>query len=513
MTLRSERTLEAKRVDHKSARAKRRFPWFCAATIAALAIVSDAPPARSEAPPAAPSVASEDLNSALQAFQKRIRELNGSASVAIVDVQTGEVVAALDANAPKNPASNAKLLTAAAVLRRLGPSRRIPTGLYGELKNGVVPQLVLRGQGDPMLSTDALYELARELRDRGIERVGSIAVDQSYFDAQMVPPAFDQQPNEWAPFRAPVAAVSLDENTITFAVVPAEVGKNAKIRVFPRGFVDIEGSIDTAKKGSADKLGLTLSNAKGRLAAVVSGSVPEGAMRRYTKRIEDPTLFAGYALREVLIDLEIKVDGGVKAGGGSKTQLAIHYSPPISELLLALGKASDNFVAEMLFKQLGAGPKGTAATAARAGATVRAELEALGVSTEGVVVANGSGLFDANRVSASTMTALLRAMATDPNAVEFMNQLAIGGVDGTLRGRFKAYADRRAVRAKTGTLRAVAALSGYAFGPPGTSPLAFAIFVNDVPDKVGAAREAMDRVVVTALEERWKGHEKATAQP
>src|SRR6185312_8531343 len=119
---------------------------------------------------------------------------------------------------------------------------------------------------------------------------------------------------------------------------------------------------------------------------------------------------------------------------------------------------------------------------------------------------NGSGLFDANRVTPAATTALLRVMDRDPSAgPEYLAQLSIGGIDGTLRHRFREWETTRAIRAKTGTLDAVAALSGYVLGPPGRAPVAFSIFANGISGKVGAARPSMDRVVDAIAREVWKG--------
>jgi D-alanyl-D-alanine carboxypeptidase/D-alanyl-D-alanine-endopeptidase (penicillin-binding protein 4) len=104
------------------------------------------------------------------------------------------------------------------------------------------------------------------------------------------------------------------------------------------------------------------------------------------------------------------------------------------------------------------------------------------------------------------MAALLRAAFLDPAlSADFTAQLAIGGVDGTLRGRFRAWAKRRAIRAKTGTLDAVASLSGYILPPPGRSPIAFSILANGIPGKVGVAREGMDKLIDALARELWKG--------
>src|SRR5207245_1373220 len=104
---------------------------------------------------------------------------------------------------------------------------------------------------------------------------------------------------------------------------------------------------------------------------------------------------------------------------------------------------------------------------------------------KGVVIKNGSGLFDANRVTAHSAAMLLRYVWRDTAIQpEFLAQLAVGGVDGTLHKRFRMDTTRRRVRAKTGTLDDVIALSGYVLGPPGKGPIAFSIFFNKVAGHV-----------------------------
>jgi len=76
-------------------------------------------------------------------------------------------------------------------------------------------------RANPSLSTRDLWEMVQDLKDRGVRRIeGDILVDQHFFDETFVPPAFDQQPNEWATFRAPVSALALNENTVTMTVRP-----------------------------------------------------------------------------------------------------------------------------------------------------------------------------------------------------------------------------------------------------------------------------------------------------
>jgi D-alanyl-D-alanine carboxypeptidase/D-alanyl-D-alanine-endopeptidase (penicillin-binding protein 4) len=446
---------------------------------------------------------------------KEAKGWGGTASAMVVEVASGAVLAAAEEHAAMNPASNAKLATAAAALRALGPEHRFLTGLYGKLSGDRVAALVLRGFGDPTLTSDDLAALARELKERGVRKVGDVLVDQGYFDDAFTPPAFAQQPNEWAPFRAPVSAVAVDANTVLVTARPGEEGKPATVKVSPPGVAVISGTVRTTKKGDPEKLGVSVSaggaaagagGAAGGLTVQVSGHVPEGgAPVTVARRLDDPRVAPGFALKAALVAAGIEVTGEVRQGGEKERGLlASHRSDSLAHVLARLGKDSDNFVAEMVFKALAAEKKARPGTFAAASEVVSGELRALGAFESGCVVANGSGLFDANRTTAAATVALLRNGYLDSKiGPELVAHLAVGGVDGTLRARFKAWSRARAVRAKTGTLNAVFALSGYVLSPPGKSPVAFALFVNGAPGKAGPARAAMDRVVDATARAAW----------
>src|SRR5206468_3334584 len=98
----------------------------------------------------------------------KITEYGGHLGIAVLDVQSGELLAAQNDRRPLNPASNAKLFTAAAALAQLHANYRYETGLYGEAKGPSVTKLVLRGAGDPSLVTRDLWEMAQDLKEQGI---------------------------------------------------------------------------------------------------------------------------------------------------------------------------------------------------------------------------------------------------------------------------------------------------------------------------------------------------------
>ncbi|MEO6418447.1 MAG: D-alanyl-D-alanine carboxypeptidase/D-alanyl-D-alanine-endopeptidase, partial [Polyangiaceae bacterium] len=286
---------------------------------------------------------------------------------------------------------------------------------------------------------------------------------------------------------------------------PGAEGSPALSSFDPPGFVDVEGSVGTAGEG-ADSVGLALSPNGKRLSAKLSGSIGADAkLVRYTRRVDDPTLLAGYALRALLDQAQIKLGGEVKVGTAKSGQILVrHTSEPLSALLFELGKASNNFYAEMIFKTMGGEIKARPAKSADAADLVAKWLTKIGANDAGVIIKNGSGLFDSNRATAYSMSELLRYAWRDAaSQPEFVAQLSIGGVDGTLHKRFRGERIRRAVRAKTGTLDDAIALSGYVLGPPGKGPIAFSILFNHVSGKASAARIAADGLVEHIAKRQW----------
>jgi serine-type D-Ala-D-Ala carboxypeptidase/endopeptidase (penicillin-binding protein 4) len=453
---------------------------------------------------------------AVAALVHTIAGYKGKLGVAVLDVGSGEVIAAYDDRRMLNPASTAKLFTAATALARLHGNHRFETGLYGEQKGGSVARIVLRGQGDPSLSTKDLWDMVHDLRDIGVKRIeGDILVDQRYFDESFVPPAFDQQPNEWAYFRAPVSAIALNENTITMTVRPSAADSPAFVSFDPPGFVDVDGTVKTTGEDTPQSVRLELSPNGPRLSAKIGGTIPDKAKTiGFARRADSPMMLAGYALKALLVSAGIAVGGDVKPGGeGQKHALVVHRSSPLSEILYELGKHSNNFYAEMVFKTLGAEKKGRPGRSVDGGEIVVKYLTEIGAYEEGTVIKNGSGLYDANRVSPSETAKLLRAAYRDSAiSPEFVAELAVGGVDGTLHGRFKSSKDRRAVRAKTGTLESIVALSGYVLGPPAKAPVAFSIIVNEVAGKVFGARAAIDLCVDAIVRWQWQNQGEARAK-
>lgn len=441
----------------------------------------------------------------------RLRELvqaSGIADrvgIAVVDTADGRPVFQFHAERPMNPASNQKLVTAFAALRALGPQFQMRTAVHGSIEgDSVTGGLALRGFGDPTLTHGDVLALARDVADQGVRRVDRIIIDAEYFDDQILPPAFEQQPNEVAAFRAPISAIAVDRNAYVLRILPgAEVGAPAAVRLAGAAYFDVDNRITTSEPGApnviADQRG-----AGERMTLRLRGTVPVNVRGvSYRRRIEDPLPWVGHVFAEALRAQGIRVGEGVEVAAtpAGAPLLASRQSPQLASMLEALGKHSDNFVAEMIFKVLGA-ERHRPGRAEDAVGAVRAALEGAGLSTARMEIVNGSGLFEGNRVSAQQLADLLGTAYRDPSIrAEFVAHLAVGGVDGTLARRMRDLPVPRVVRAKTGTLNAVIALSGYVLGPRPERAYAFSVLANDVQGRHGPARALADGIARALVED------------
>jgi D-alanyl-D-alanine carboxypeptidase/D-alanyl-D-alanine-endopeptidase (penicillin-binding protein 4) len=423
--------------------------------------------------------------------------LGNRVGLSVVDARTGAVLFAHNPDLALNPASNEKLITAATALSALGGDFRMLTGVYGQIEgDGITGGLYLKGGGDPTLRLADFVELAQALVDRGVRRVDEVVVDGTYFDDHFLPPAFEQQPNEIAAFRAPISALAVDENAYDLRIVPgAAEGDAATIRLAASGYFDVTNEVTTSATGEprviADQRG-----SGERLTLRVRGTVPLGIRGvSYRRRVENPVPFAGHAFVEALRRLGIRTPVRVRVAATppGAPLLTSHRSPPLFQILTALGKDSDNFVAEMVLKVVGAERRRPGRTAEGAAAAL-ALLETAGVPRGAATIVNGSGLFDGNLIAASHFTRLLSYVYRAPALrSEYLAQLAVAGVDGTLANRLRDV-PRGVVRAKTGTLNNAIALSGYVLGP-NDEALAFSVLTNDVAGKHGPARTLCDETV------------------
>ena len=159
-----------------------------------------------------------------------------------------------------------------------------------------------------------------------------------------------------------------------------------------------------------------------------------------------------------------------------------------------MNKPSDNLIAELLLKTIGAELRGVPGTAKKGLGAISNLLGEIGVARGYYTFADGSGVSRYNLVTASLLTDLLvymfRNFAVMP---EYLASLPVGGVDGTLTRRMRGMSAEGVLRAKTGTLRGLTALAGYTVTADGET-VAFSILVSNYLGSASPRRTLQDKI-------------------
>lgn len=442
----------------------------------------------------------EALKRTMEAVIQNTNLKNARVTIQVRSLDDGTVVFGKDENELLNPASNVKLYTAAAALAKLGVEYRFETDFLvdQDFKDGKAKTLYVRGRGDPSINTERLYGIVSDLMHQGLKEVGDIVVDDSWFDGERQPPGFDQEWGDRA-YLAPTGALSLNWNTVGVFMRPAEEpGGKAVVELEPNSdFFVLEAEVTTGNK-TQRRFTVTSSVDKDRVRQKIEarGIVPteKGAWSVW-KKIDQPALYFGFTLKQLLTDRGVKVKGRLKQGSTPYNQKLLFQaqSDTLDIILKKLNKHSSNFVAEQLIKTLGAEGKGAPGSHPKGIEVVEDFLEReVGIAPGTYVMKNGSGLNDANRFSSAQTNKLLVYMMEHFNVMpEFVGSVGIAGKDGTLKFRFEGSDAVGKLRAKTGTLETVSALSGYVQAVGGER-FVFSIMVNDFPGRAGTVVPNID---------------------
>jgi D-alanyl-D-alanine carboxypeptidase/D-alanyl-D-alanine-endopeptidase (penicillin-binding protein 4) len=426
---------------------------------------------------------------------------NARTAVVVRELETGQVLFRRNGALALVPASNQKLLTAAAALTYLGSEHSRSTRLKADRRpdaEGAVGTLYFVGKGDPSLNVEALYLIARTLASQGVRKVDRIVADDSYFSGPLRVPSWPERNHHYW-YGAPAAALSANYNVVAVhARAPSGGGRpDVWVDPFP-GFFDVSNSLRSGRGPLSVGSRLLESSGTGRVQRLdVSGRVRPGRSERVLRAVENPALFAAHGLQESLRRVGIEVASAPREGltPPEAVLLHAHASKPLALLLHDMNKQSSNVFAETLLQVIGAELVGLPGSREKGLAVLEAFLGERSRSLEGLVLEDGSGLSPDNRIGADALTDLILAMSRDRlNWPEFLVTLPVSGVDGTLRRRLKDGDARRLVRAKTGRLGHVVALSGLA--PVGEDRTAvFSILVNDYPCPTWKVQDAVDALV------------------
>lgn len=337
-----------------------------------------------------------------------------------------------------------------AALQILGPDHRFSTRLYarGTLRAGVLTgDLVLSGDGDPLLTAGDLRALVIRLRDIGITKV-----EGRFLFHSVIPEFAEVEPTqpETAPYNQGLGGLNLEFNRALLTR-------------------PIQGSDKDAYTTPPEAMPFTPSEARqivGRYALPVQkpAELTANIFRKFAamEGIDLPEPGAGTPPEDALILAQIK-------------------SQPLIEIARAGLEYSNNMVAEIVGLTAARHQTEAVTTLAQSAKTLGAWLDQEIPKLNGFekALTNHSGLSTSSRISPSQMSALL-GYAKDKHfeGWRFDALLAPGGARDNFRGRFRSPDLAYRVWAKSGTMRYIKGLAGYLDTASGKR-LIFSIFVFD----------------------------------
>jgi serine-type D-Ala-D-Ala carboxypeptidase/endopeptidase (penicillin-binding protein 4) len=485
---------------------------LAAALLAAALLLPATPPNVAAQAPAATRPATDTrLAARIDALLDRAPLAAVQWGVEVRDVETGHVLYRRNADLPMAPASNLKLVIAAAAAHHLPGDWRFRTSLLadGEVRDGTLHgDLVLYGRGDPNFSaryfdtrTAVLEGLADSLRARGIHRIaGAVIADESAWDVDYVHADWNEESRRWW-YGAPVGALGFNDNSIDLRVEPGPaVGRPARITPMPSsGFYTLENRTTTVAAGQAHTA--TFNRIAGTNRIVATGQVPRGAgvvVRSFA--VVDPAGYTGTVFREALeragiavADPRVRVVSTRGASASERAHTLVEYrSPELPQVIDPILRNSQNWYAEQLAKALGRELRGEGSWDAGLGVAGDFLAEVVGIPRRDFVLRDASGLSARNRITPAALTRLLAYIHHAPEQAMVRESLPEGGRTGSLRNRMAELGPR--VRAKTGYIREVNGLSGFVTTESGRE-VAFAVLANGGGQPPARVRAAIDEVV------------------
>lgn len=440
---------------------------------------------------------------------------SGKAAIHIIDLDTGRELGEYKSNELMIPASNMKLLTSGAALLVLGEDFEYRT-TFDILDAATGRSLIIRGSGDPALGDPAIFEdehqtlthdelfntLAQTLKDRGIDSIDEVIVDDRIFDRTWAHPDWPlDQLNRW--YCAEVGGFNFQTNVIKMYPIPGSLGGTPLLEMQPNlPWIDVQIKAKTVSKG--------------RDSAWVARPTPAnrftlyGNVRGKTEipvSIHEPSTFAGGVFAFALSERGIKIntpgyiDEAVRLAEPAdewNSTPVVAITTPISDILNRTNTDSYNLYAEALLKRIGHEITGEPGSWENGASVVRLLLSqhVNATSAQETIVADGSGMSRENKVTTRTLTSWMKVLASQDSWDTFQNSLAVPG-EGTLKRRFTDTKLKSNLYAKSGYLNGVYALSGVLEHPSGRRA-AFSIILNNIKPGSGSrgAKPFIQDVVV-----------------
>ena len=339
------------------------------------------------------------------------------------------------------PASNTKLITAAATLEILGPNYRFETQLVTDAQSShmKIHNLYIKGGGDPSLETAHLEDMVKKLRARGIKEIrGNIIIDASIFDGHSEGPGWSKGDGPIFD-KSPVNGLMINHCCLTVRVKPARIpGHKPQVFLDPAiPHISIENRARTILGAKKRSLHVFRSSASEKRIFVTGTISTKSKQKGYLIVLDHPELYTAHVLQLLLKKHNISCRGSIIVGKTpvEGTIVVRHHSEPMSSLVRFMMKTSDNLYADAFFKMMGAVTYGEPGTWLRGKKAVEQFLlSEVGLPTKELRLYDGSGLSRANLASPNHLAHLLSwVYKTSSYKDLFIESLPISGIDEHLK--------------------------------------------------------------------------------
>jgi len=425
--------------------------------------------------------------------------------IAVYDVDAERMIYSRNVEQAFLPASTQKVITSASALDILGSTHRYETTLYydGSTQGSVMRgDLLLDGSGDPTFGSsqvrgeDPLKAWAQDLADMGVERIeGRLIGDDNAFDDQPYPEGWTVDyitEQKGRHMGNSAGGLVYRDNVVPVIVRATRPGSPPSVKVQPENVVSINNQAVTSSRWRGNTLQVSRTFSTNEL--VLTGSVARSYDGTLAVPVSNPTSFVLRSFERRLQEAGIETDlelidiDDLEKQPKRGEPLFVEFSRPLAEIAAVMNKESNNFYAEQVFRSYGWG--GSAKGAARRSKTF---LREAGINTRQLLLHDGSGLSRKDLVTPQAMVKLLAHMTEHEEREAFLSSLPQGGENNTTLD-YRLH--RTDVRAKTGSLEFVRALTGYTERPNGNR-VAFAIFANNYMGPSYQISRTIDDIVRT----------------
>ncbi len=378
---------------------------------------------------------------------------------------------AINPDTLRNPASTMKLLTTFVALETLGPDYRWMTEAFlgGTLTKEMLDgDLYLKGYGDPYMVVERFWLFLRQLRQRGLKNIdGDLVIDNTYFDMPLIDRgAFDGQ--ALRTYNVVPDALLVNFQAISFSFTPDPVTNRVRIIADPLpSNLDIHNRITLDnRRCDGYQEGIVVDPAaRVELDRVTfSGQIGSGCPEyRLSRALLSAPTFAYGVFRSLWEEGGSSLSGTLRVAevpDGLEPFYAME-SLPLSDIIRSINKWSNNVMARHLLLTIGAERFGAPATVDKGRRAIMQLLDERGLDFPGLWIDNGAGLSRHSRISARSLARLLLAADMSIYRAEFISSLALAGIDGTMRRRFREESLAGHMHLKTGRLDNVFAMAGY----------------------------------------------------